>query len=178
MTTPARDKRDGYRGEVDRAVEQFGADRKWSVTQIRKAKRICWRVVFTESDFRNLANKSVPESINVLPNDGYGRDLDSTGLYQQRASQGWGTVVGSMDPFTATVRFLTAMLRDAPDWLTDNESTTAQRVQRSQFDGVHIDPATGQPYGFGANYQARSAQVDALEADPLFFQHGAKVTSA
>jgi hypothetical protein len=172
------DKRDGYRGEIDRAVEQFGADRKWSTAQLAKAKRICYRVVFTESDFRNLANLSVPESINVLPNDGYGKDLDSTGLYQQRESQGWGTIVGSMDPFTATVRFLTAMLRDAPNWLTDNESTSAQRTQRSQFDGVHIDPATGKPYPFGANYQARSAQVDALEADRLFFQHGAKVGGA
>jgi len=167
------DKRDGYRAEIDRAVEQFGADRKWSAAQLGKAKRICYRVVFTESDFRNLANLSVPESINVVPNDGYGKDLDSTGLYQQRASQGWGSVVGSMDQYTATVRFLTAMLRDAPSWLTDNESTSAQRVQRSQFDGVHIDPATGQPYPFGANYQARSAQVDALAADVRYFtNHG------
>lgn len=172
------DKRDGYRGEIDRAVEQFGADREWSPTQLAKAKRICYRVVFTESDFRNLYNVSVPESALVLPNDGPGKDLDSTGLYQQRASQGWGTVVGSMDPFTATIRFLTAMLRDASSWLTDNESSTAQRTQRSQFDGVHIDPATGKPYPFGANYQARSAQVDALEADRFFFQHGAKVTGA
>jgi hypothetical protein len=83
-----------------------------------------------------------------------------------------------MDPFTATVRFLTEMLKYAPNWLTDNESSSAQRVQRSQFDAVRIDPATGLPYPFGANYQARSAQVDALEADRLFFQHGAKVGGA
>lgn len=178
MTTPVADKRDDYRGEIDRAVEQFGADRQWSAAQLAKAKRICYRVVFTESDFRNLANKSVPESIKVIPNDGYGKDLDSTGLYQQRESQGWGTVIGSMDPFTATVRFLTEMLKYAPNWLTDNESSSAQRVQRSQFDAVRIDPATGLPYPFGANYQARSAQVDALEADRLFFQHGAKVGGA
>lgn len=164
------DKRDGYRGEIDRAVEQFGADRRWSAAQVAKAKRICYRVVFTESDFHNLSNASVPESALVLPNDGPGKDLDSTGLYQQRSSQGWGTVVGSMDPFTATVRFLTAMLRDAPNWLTDNESRSAQLTQRSQFDGIHIDPTTGKPYPFGANYEARTSQVNALEADPLYFQ--------
>lgn len=165
------DKRDGYRAEVDRAVTEFGAARKWSSTQLAKAKRICYRVIWTESDWRNLSNVRVPESALVLPNDGPGRDLDSTGLYQQRESQGWGSVVGSMSPFTATVRFLTAMLRDAPTWLTDNESSTAQRVQRSQFDGIKIDPSTGKPYPFAANYQARTAQTDALAADPLYFTH-------
>jgi len=177
LTTPARDKRDGYRGEVDRAFEQFGADRKWSAAQLAKAKRIAYRTIWTESDWRNLANKAVPESIDVVPNDGYGSDAQSTGLYQQQPKW-WGSVVGSMDPFTATIRFLTAMLGDAPDWLVANEATTAQRVQRSEFDGVTIDPATGKPRPFGANYQARSAQVDALEADRLFFQHGAKVGGA
>jgi len=165
------DKRDGYRAAVDRAVSDFGRPRNWSSTQIIKARRICWRTVWTESDWRNLANRAAPDSIKVVPNDGYGKDLDSTGLYQQRESQGWGSVAGSMDPYTATQRFLAAMLRDAPTWLLDNEATTCQRVQRSQYDAVHIDPQTGKPYPFGGNYQARSAQTDALEADPLYFAH-------
>jgi len=162
------------------AVEQFGADRKWSAAQVAKAKRIAYRTISTESDWINYANPTVPDSIKIVPNDGYpprGADADSVGLYQQR-SRWWGTTVGSMDPFTATIRFLTAMLGDAPAWLTDNESTTEQRVQRSQFDGVTIDPKTGQPFPFGANYAAKTAEVDALEADRLFFQHGAKVTGA
>lgn len=169
MTGSVADKRDGYRAEVDRAVTAFGLARHWSDMQIAKAKRICYRVIWTESDWRNLANRSVPDSINVVPNDGYGKDLDSTGLYQQRSSQGWGTVAGSMDPFIATQRFLTAMLRDAPNWLTDNESSSAQRTQRSQFDGIKIDPSTGKPYPFAANYQARQAQTDALDADLQYF---------
>lgn len=161
--------------EVDRAAEQFGLDRRWSDALIAKAKRICWRTVWTEADWHNWANKAVPESITVLPNDGYpshGGDHLSVGLYQQQP-QWWGTVVGSMDPYTATVRFLTAMLRDAPNWLTDNESNTCQRVQRSQYDAITIDPSTGKPYPFGSNYAARSAQVDALEADLQYFaNHG------
>ena len=169
MTGPVRDKRDGYRAEVDRAAEQLGLDKKWTDAQMLKAKRICYRVVWTESDWRNLANSSVPESIQVVPNDGYGKDLDSTGLYQQRASQGWGTVLGSMDPYTATIRFLTVMLRDVPDWFTLDESTVAQRTQRSQFDGIKIDPATGKPYPFAQNYKDRQAQTDALAADLNYF---------
>lgn len=169
MTGSVADKRDGYRAEVDRAVVQFGLDRKWTDAQIFKAKRICYRVVWTESDWRNLANQSVPESINVLPNDGYGRDLDSTGLYQQRASQGWGTVIGSMDPYTATVRFLVEMLKYASDWVTSDEAAVCQRVQRSQFDGVKIDPTTGKVYPFAQNYKDRQAQTDALAADTLYF---------
>jgi hypothetical protein len=170
LTSPVADKRDGYRGEVDRAVEQFGADRKWSAAQLAKAKRVCYRTIWAESDWKNLANKAVPESINVIPNDGYGADHQSTGLYQQQPKW-WGSVVGSMDPYTATARFLAVMLTNAPDWLTANEASTCQRVQQSEFDGTTIDPKTGLPFVFGANYQARSAQVDALEADPQFFAH-------
>jgi hypothetical protein len=142
---------------------------KWSDALLLKAKRICYRVVWTETDWRNLSNISVPESALILPNDGPGKDLDSTGLYQQRASQGWGTVLGSMDPFTATARFLTVMIRDVADWATADESAVAQRTQRSQFDGVKIDPATGKPYPFAQNYKDRQAQTDALAADVLYF---------
>lgn len=81
MSPPAIDKRDDYRAEVDRAVEQFGMDHQWDDPQVARAKRICYRTVWTESDWRNLANPSVPESLLVLPNDGNGTDKDSTGLY-------------------------------------------------------------------------------------------------
>lgn len=144
-------------------------DRKWTDAQVLKAKRVCYRTVFTESDFKNLANPSVPESLLVLPNDGPGKDLDSTGLYQQRASQGWGTIIGSMDPYTATVRFLTVMLRDVKNWFDLDESAVCQYTQRSQFDGSKINPATGQPYPFAQNYKDRQAQTDALAADTLYF---------
>jgi len=144
-------------------------DKKWTDAQIVKAKRICYRTVWTESDWRNLSNIRVPESALVLPNDGPGRDLDSTGLYQQRESQGWGTVLGSMDPYTATIRFLTVMLRDVKNWFDLDESAVCQYTQRSQFDGVKIDPATGKPYPFAQNYKDRQAQTDALAADLNYF---------
>ncbi|WP_280503280.1 C40 family peptidase [Nocardia farcinica] len=52
----------------------------------------------TESSFRNLANPSVPESLSYA-NDGLGRDHDSVGPHQLRASI-WGAVgiATLMDP--------------------------------------------------------------------------------
>ncbi|MEV6140490.1 NlpC/P60 family protein [Nocardia sp. NPDC051990] len=52
----------------------------------------------TESTFRNLANPSVPESLNYA-NDGFGYDHDSVGPHQMRASI-WGSVgmAALMDP--------------------------------------------------------------------------------
>jgi hypothetical protein len=74
-----------------------------------------------------------------------------------------------MDPFTATVRFLSVMIINSPLWFTEDESTTCQWVQQSSFDGVKINPATGKPYPFAANYKDRQAQTDALAADVLYF---------
>lgn len=176
MTGPVVDKRDGYRARVDQAVTDFGAVRKWSAAQVAKAKRICWRTVWTECDWRLYANVKVPGSIDILPNDGYpshGGDHLSVGLYQQQRDDWWGSLTSRMDAYGSTTEFLKGMLRDAPDWLTDNESNTCQRVQKSQFDSVTIDPSTGKPYPFGSNYAARQAQTDALEADPLYFTHRA-----
>lgn len=106
----------------------------------------------------------------MIPNDGFGKDLNSTGLYQQRLPW-WGSVVGSMDPYTATVRFMTKVPQNSPYWFTVDESTTCQLVQQSQYDGVKIDPKTGKPYPFAANYQARQTQTDALASDLLYFTH-------
>ncbi|MGV9822946.1 C40 family peptidase [Nocardia xishanensis] len=52
----------------------------------------------TESSFRNLANPTVPESLNYV-NDGLGYDHDSVGPHQMRASV-WGSVgiATLMDP--------------------------------------------------------------------------------
>jgi hypothetical protein len=57
---------------------------------------------------------------------------DSVGLFQQRPSQGWGTVKQIMDPYYSTARFYTALakVRGYQDLsITD----AAQRVQRSAF---------------------------------------------
>lgn len=163
--------RDGYRHQVDSAVESFSAD--WTEQQQCIAKRVCYRTIWAECDWFNYANKSVAGSIDCVPNDGYpphGGDLDSVGLYQQR-SRWWGDTPGSMDPFTATHRFLGRMLTNAPDWQTIDEAVVCQRVQGSQFDGVTIDKRTGKPYPYAQNYRDRAAQTLALEEDLAYFSH-------
>ena len=61
-----------------------------------------------------------------------GGDRDSVGLFQQRPSQGWGTVAQIMDPQFATTSFLTRLVR-VPGWETIEFYRAAQAVQRSAF---------------------------------------------
>lgn len=79
-----------------------------------------------------------------------------------------------MDPYIATTRFLDRMLQNAPGWFTTDEAEVAQMVQGSQFDGVTIDPKTGKPYPYAANYRQRDAQTAAMEKDPLFYTNGGR----
>lgn len=66
-----------------------------------------------------------------LRNIDYG-DRDSVGLFQQRPSQGWGTVEQIMDPVYSTTAFYDALHR--VDGYQDMEVTVAaQTVQRSGF---------------------------------------------
>lgn len=165
--------RDLYRRDVDSAVSQFGVAHAWPAIYSARARRICYRVIFTECDWWNYANASVALSLTYVPNDGCpksGGDKNSVGLYQQRA-QWWGDTAGSMSPAIATRRFLDRMLIDAPDWFVADEPGTCQHVQRSQFDGVTVNPATGKPYPFAQNYRDRDAQVSALIADQMYFTH-------
>ena len=158
------DGRDEYRRLVDSAVKSFSGNNArppWRSDQTTRAMRICYITVFTECDWRNYANVNVPGSIDILPNDGYpthGGDHLSVGLYQQQAPW-WGTPIGSMDPFVATVRFLTLMVQDVPLWDSTDEPTVCQAVQRSQFSDA-------------SNYRARLPQALAMEADPLYFTNG------
>lgn len=64
-----------------------------------------------------------------LGNLNYG-DRDSVGLFQQRPSQGWGTVAQIMDPAYATGKFLDNLIR-VPNWSTLPVTVAAQKVQRS-----------------------------------------------
>jgi hypothetical protein len=66
-----------------------------------------------------------------LVNIDYG-DRDSVGLFQQRPSQGWGTVEQIMDPAYATGAFLDA-LADVDGYEALEITDAAQRVQRSGF---------------------------------------------
>jgi hypothetical protein len=57
-------------------------------------------------------------------------DRDSVGLFQQRPSQGWGTVEQIQDPRYAAGKFYDA-LRKVKGWETMKVTDAAQRVQRS-----------------------------------------------
>jgi hypothetical protein len=89
------------------------------------AAQIALMVALTESGLHNDG---------PLPgNDG------SLGLFQQRASQGWGTAAQEMDPATATGMFVQHLL-NLPGWETMPAWQAAQAVQRSAFaDGSNYE---------------------------------------
>ncbi|MFV0253043.1 MAG: hypothetical protein ACK5H2_06855 [Beutenbergiaceae bacterium] len=66
-----------------------------------------------------------------LRNIDYG-DRDSVGLFQQRPSQGWGTVEQIMDPIYATDAFYDALVQ-VEDYRSMAVTEAAQAVQRSAF---------------------------------------------
>lgn len=91
---------------------------------------------FGEEDIRIAIMTALAES--GLRNLNYG-DADSVGLYQQRTSQGWGSIDQIMDPNYSIGKFydtLKTSARGANPW------NTAQAVQRSAF-------------ADGSNYQAQ-----------------------
>lgn len=57
-------------------------------------------------------------------------DRDSVGLFQQRPSQGWGTVEQIMDPWYASGKFYEALVK-VNGWAQDSIDDIAQQVQRS-----------------------------------------------
>jgi peptidoglycan DL-endopeptidase CwlO len=89
-----------------------------------RAAQIALMTAITESGLQNL---------------GHG-DSDSLGLFQQRASQGWGTVAQEMNPTDATEMFSRRLVQ-VPGWQTIPPWLAAQAVQRSAFSD-------------GSNYQA------------------------
>ncbi|HHU08827.1 MAG TPA: hypothetical protein GXZ60_02245 [Intrasporangiaceae bacterium] len=72
-----------------------------------------------------------------LRNINYG-DRDSLGLFQQRPSQGWGTVEEILDPEYSTNTFYDALVK-VPDWENGVVTEVAQAVQRSAFPDAYGD---------------------------------------
>ena len=72
-----------------------------------------------------------------LYNIDYG-DRDSVGLFQQRPSQGWGSVAQLMDPVYATNAFFDA-LQDVDGYETMQITVAAQEVQRSAYPDAYAD---------------------------------------
>jgi len=81
-----------------------------------RAVTIALATVLQESGLRNLD---------------YG-DRDSVGLFQQRPSQGWGSVDEIMSPEHAATTFYERLAR-VPGWRTMSVNDAAQTVQRSGF---------------------------------------------
>ncbi|AIG74403.1 Conserved putative secreted protein [Amycolatopsis japonica] len=83
----------------------------------------------TESRLRNLT---------------YG-DRDSIGLFQQRPSQGWGSVAQIMNPNYSSEQFYRHLMA-LPNWQTMPVAEAAQTVQRSGFPGryAQFEPAARQ----------------------------------
>ncbi|WP_433079695.1 hypothetical protein ACQP1P_40900 [Dactylosporangium sp. CA-052675] len=88
-----------------------------------------------ESDLYNVASPAVPSSMK-LPHDAVSTDHDSVGLFQQRASQGWGSVAELMDPAHSAALFYSALAR-VSGWQNMSVTAAAQAVQRSAYPGAY-----------------------------------------
>ncbi len=100
---------------------------------------IALATALVESDLRNLS---------------YG-DRDSVGLFQQRPSQGWGTVAELTTPTVAASKFYEVLVTIS-DWQTRNPGVVAQSVQRSAFPDRYGQRMT----------QAASVYAQVTGADP------------
>ena len=108
----------------------------------RKCAVVALMTVTVESVFRMYANSTVPESLSY-PHEAVGSDHDSLGLFQQRPSQGWGSVAELMNAAYNGKAFIGGPngpnggsppgLLDIPGWETMDYGVLAQSVQVSAF---------------------------------------------
>lgn len=84
-----------------------------------------------ESDLYNLASEAVPESFDY-PHQGESVDHDSVGIFQQRASMGWGTVEQIMTPTYSARKFYEGLL-EVSGWQNMELTLAAQAVQVSAY---------------------------------------------
>jgi cell wall-associated NlpC family hydrolase len=103
--------------------------------------RIALMVAYTESGLRDLGPM--------------GGNAGSLGLFQQRASEGWGSASEEMNPAQATAMFVSRLLR-VPGWRSQPPWLVAQDVQRSAF-------ADGSNYR--ANWSASGSLLSAVLAN-------------
>lgn len=92
-------------------------------------------IIVAESIRRDLPARAATIALatamqeSSLRNIDYG-DRDSVGLFQQRPSQGWGTVEQIMDAWYSSGKFYEALVK-VKDWQTGDINDVAQKVQRS-----------------------------------------------
>jgi hypothetical protein len=106
----------------------------------KKAYVIAIATVIQETNLRNLANSTVPASLN-LPHEGVGDNYDSVGLFQQRPSMGWGTVEQLMEPSQSAARFYSRLMKIS-GWQSLSVGSAAQTVQRSAYPDAYADHAS------------------------------------
>jgi hypothetical protein len=97
--------------------------------------------IFNVGSGRNLPPRAMAIAIGTamqeskLHNLNYG-DRDSVGLFQQRTSQGWGSVEQIMDPQYSAGKFYDALIK-VPGWQTLPFTQACQKVQRSGFPNAY-----------------------------------------
>lgn len=111
------------------AFQELG--KNWQDAALKNDAAVhCFMTVMTESNFRMLANRAVPESLGY-PNDGVGEDHSSVGLYQQQNFAEWGSLAQRMNVKASTQMFLRALNR--LQWRNMDRAAACQAVQRSRF---------------------------------------------
>jgi hypothetical protein len=103
----------------------------------RRAMVVATMTGMQESSLRNLANPTVPASLK-RPNEGSGENFDSLGVFQQRPSQGWGSVAELMNPRYAADAFYERLLK-VSDWESKSLGDAAQAVQRSAVPDAYAE---------------------------------------
>ncbi|KDQ09565.1 hypothetical protein BOTBODRAFT_525636 [Botryobasidium botryosum FD-172 SS1] len=103
------------------------------VYQITQARRLDERELLA-----TIETAWVESHVNNLPCG----DQDSVGVFQQRPSQGWGTVAQCMDINHATNAFIDTLIPNAKKFPTYSAGQLAQSVQRSEYP-YRYDQAAG-----------------------------------
>lgn len=110
-------------------------DRDFNATQLGYAATISSvgaNMGMSARDIRIGIMTAITESGLALPDQAHS-DRDSAGLFQQRPSQGWGSVEQVMDPTYAATKFFET-LRGVSDRNDMSPWAAAQAVQRSAYD--------------------------------------------
>lgn len=99
----------------------------------RRAYVVAIATAMQESRVSVLANTNVPHSFKYKPRDGYGRDHDSVGIFQQRVRfYCINDLQYCMDPRYSAMKFYNGLKR-VKGWKGLPITVAAQRVQGSAF---------------------------------------------
>ena len=140
--TAACDK-DGTTAADSALASQLNSQLTGDMRGVMNAYRVsCARIIAATVKSRGLPVRvaqiaittTIPES--RIQNLTYG-DRDSIGLYQQRPSQGWGSVEQIMNPVYSTNKFVSKLL--TLDWRNDAIGKLCQDVQVSGFPQRYYD---------------------------------------